>query len=531
VSEWPAWMPEMSDPSPRVLVVGAGPTGLLLAAELERRDIPCLLIDALDAARGWDRATVVHARSLEIFEALGLEDRLLAEGVRTRAARFQSDGDVLGELNFAASGSRYGFDIGLSEEVTESVLTEFLEAQGGAVTRSTRLIGLVVGEDAATATLERDGERRDVVVQWVVGCDGLRSAVREAAGIEFPGADIEPQWAVFDATIEGWQNDYDVVFPHLDIPPVILTPLPGRRWRVYLRPTSDTSDLVAEAGEVIQRYQPGVTLAEIENPTRFRCHSRVAARYGSGRVLLAGDAAHACTPAEGHGMNTGLQDAFNLGWKLALVCRGEAGVGLLDTYETERRPVAERVVSSGADVETAHAMTDAGERAARDAEIRRIFADPDTAHHEAAAAAEIDRSYPRSRAVAGDDGREVAPGLRLPDTGDVEPVDGDPRPLHELTHRRGHTLIVLGGPQADPSRVGSLVRELEAHCGAAVDAVVGFCTRSVGPRVGRIDESLAAQLGVVGVTVLGVRPDRYIGLRDDTGDPTAVAAYLEALVS
>jgi 2-polyprenyl-6-methoxyphenol hydroxylase-like FAD-dependent oxidoreductase len=88
--------------------------------------------------------------------------------------------------------------------------------------------------------------------------------------------------------------------------------LPGRRWRVYLRPTSDTSDLVAEAGEVIRRYQPAVTFAEIENPTRFHCQSRVAARYRSGRVLLAGDAAHACTPAEGHGMNTGLQDAFNL---------------------------------------------------------------------------------------------------------------------------------------------------------------------------------------------------------------------------
>src|SRR5918996_3777494 len=205
-------MPEMSDPNSQVLVVGAGPTGLLLASELERRGVACLLIDGLDAPRGWDRATVVHARSMEIFEALGLEGRLLAEGVRTRAARFRSDGEVLGELNFGASGSRYGFDIGLSEEVTESVLSGFLQATGGAVTRSTRLIGLVVGEDAATATLERDGERREVVARWVVGCDGVHSVVREAARIEFPGADTEAKWAVFDATIEGWQDDYDVVF-------------------------------------------------------------------------------------------------------------------------------------------------------------------------------------------------------------------------------------------------------------------------------------------------------------------------------
>jgi 2-polyprenyl-6-methoxyphenol hydroxylase-like FAD-dependent oxidoreductase len=181
--------------------------------------VPCLLIDALDAPRGWDRATVVHPRSLEIFEALAIADRFLAQGVRTRAARFHSDGEILGELNFDLTASRYGFDLGLSEEVTESVLTEILEAQGGAVTRSTRLIGLVPGEDAATATLERDGERNEVVIQWVVGCDGLRSAVREAVGIEFPGTDFQAQWAVFDGTIEGRNDEYDVASAHLDQPP------------------------------------------------------------------------------------------------------------------------------------------------------------------------------------------------------------------------------------------------------------------------------------------------------------------------
>ena len=230
-------------------------------------------------------------------------------------------------------------------------------------------------------------------------------------------------------------------------------------------------------------------------------------------------------------MNTGLQDAFNLGWKLALVCRGEAGAGLLDTYEAERQPVAERVVSSGADVETGQAMTDAGGRAARDAEIRRTLADPEIAHHEAAAVSEIDRSYPRSRAVAGDGGSGLVPGRLLPDTPQVEPADGDPRSLHELTHRPGYTLLVLGGPQADPDRVRDLVAELEERSGAAIDAIVGLCTRPDGPTVGRIDESVAVQLGAGGVTVLAVRPDRYVGLRDDGGDPRAVEAYLNALVA
>jgi 2-polyprenyl-6-methoxyphenol hydroxylase-like FAD-dependent oxidoreductase len=521
----------MSDSGPQVLVVGAGPTGLLLAAELERREVSCLLIDALDAPQGWDRATVVHERTLEIFEALGIADPLIAGGVRTRGARFRSDGEVLAELSLDVTDSRYGYQLGVSEEVTESALTDFLESQGGAVTRSTRLVDLEPGDAAVTATLERDGQRRRVAAEWVVGCDGHHSFVREAAGIDYLGSDIEAPWAVFDASLEGWSDEYDLVFPHFDQPPVILTPLPEQRWRVYLRPTSDSSDLVAEAGEVIRRYAPGARFTEVENPARFHCQSRIAARYRSGRVLLAGDAAHACTPAEGHGMNTGIQDAFNLGWKLALVCRGQAGVGLLDTYEAERRPVAELVVSSGADFETAQAMTETGERAERDAEIRRTLADPDVAHHEAAAASEIDRSYPRSRAVAGGDGERLAPGRLLPDTAAVEPADGDPRPLHELTHRPGQTLIVLGGPEADPERVGDLVAELEGRSGAAVDAVFGLCTRPGGRGLGRIDESVAAQLGIVDVAVLAIRPDRYIGLRDDSGDPAAVAAYLSELIA
>jgi 2-polyprenyl-6-methoxyphenol hydroxylase-like FAD-dependent oxidoreductase len=517
------------DPNPRVLVVGAGPTGLLLAAELVRRDVSCLLIDALDAPLGWDRATVLHERSLEIFEALGIAEPFLAAGVRTRGARFYSDGLVLGELDLGLMSSRYGIQIGISEEVTESVLTEYLEAHGGRVTRSARLVTLASGEDAVTATVERDGERYEVVADWVVGCDGHHSAVRGAAGIDFPGADIEEPWAVFDATLVGWNDDNDCVAAYFDQPPVIMTPLPGGRWRVYVRPTSDTADLVAEAREVVGRYTPAIDFARVENVTRFHCHSRVAAEYRSGRVLLAGDAAHACTPAEGHGMNTGLQDAFNLGWKLALVCRGEAGLGLLDTYEAERRPVAERIVASGAETESAQTMTDAGDRAARDRAMRTALADPETARHDAAAASELDRSYPKSRAVAGDDGPRLVPGVLLPDMPAVRLADGDVRALHELTHHTGHTLLVLGGPGAQRAQLSALVDELERHRGPIVGAVHGFSTQPGDGRLGRLDDVTAQSLGVDGMTVLAVRPDRYIGLRDNQGGAETVVAYLEAL--
>ncbi len=513
-------------------MVGAGPTGLLLAAELERRGVACLLIDALEAPQTWDRATVVHERTLEIFEALGIAEPLIADGVKTRGARFYSDGELVGELLLDATESRYGYQLGVSEEVTEAVLTDHLGAQGGAVTRSTRLVGTATADDGVVAIVERGGEREEIRARWLVGCDGYHSTVREAAGIDYPGAPIEAAWAVFDAAAEGWDGAHDLVHAHLDQPPLILTPLPGRRWRVYMRPAADDSDLVAEATAELRRYAPDARFVGIESPARFRCHSRVAPRYRSGRVLLAGDAAHACSPNEGHGMNTGLQDAFNLGWKLAMVCRGEAGEGLLDSYESERRPVAELVVGSGADVEAAHALTDPAERAERDAGIRIAMADPEIVHHEAAAASEIDRAYPPSRAVAGDRGSDPPPGVLLPDTPPVQPAGGDPAPLHELTHRPGHTLLVLGGQEADPARVGELVAELEARPHPAVDAVVGLsASQGGGERVGTIDEGLAARLGVAGITVLAVRPDRYIGLRDDSGDARAVADYLEALVA
>ena len=521
---------ELNDPSPQVLVVGAGPTGLLLAAELLRRDVSCLLVDTLDAPVGWDRATVVHERSLQILEALGIADRFLDEGVRTRVARFHSDGAVLAELSLDLASSRYGFQIGISEEVTESVLTDYLHAQGGAVTRSTRLIGLTPGEDAVSATLESGGKRREIVARWVVGCDGYHSAVRQAVGIDFPGTDIETPWAVFDATLDGWVDEYDIASVHLDRPPVILTPLPGKRWRVYLRPTSAASDLIVESGTVLERYAPGIRFTGVESPTWFHCHSRVAERYRSGRVLLAGDAAHACTPAEGHGMNTGLQDAFNLGWKLAMVCRGESSPELLETYEAERQPVAERIVASGAEAESAHALTGVAERASRDAEIHRTLTNPESARLEAAAASELDRSYPRSRAVAGDLGPGLAPGRLLPDTRPVEPVVGGVVALHALTHNPGFTLLVLGGPDADPGRVSDVAARL-AQQGPVVSAVHGLSARPGDASVGTIDQATAAQLGVSGVTVLAVRPDRYLGFRDNSGRPDAVEAFLDALVA
>src|SRR5271170_4936684 len=358
-----------------VLVVGAGPTGLLLASELHRRGVDCHLIEARPAPLPWDRATVVHPRSLQIFEALGLSGRFLEAGCRQRSIKIHSNGKVLGTIDLTTCGSIYDFNLGLSEEITESILTDYLHQQGGAVNRSSRLTGLTPHANGVLAEVDRDGERYQVDARWVVGCDGIHSPTRELSGIPLEGHDIANPWAVFDATLQGWTDTFETTFVYFGAVPTIFTALPGHRWRVYLQPSSPDSDLVEDANWVLRTYAPEASFVDVKNPTRFHCHTKVATQYRSGAVLLAGDAAHLCSPSQGHGMNCGLQDAFNLAWKLALVHHGVADPSLLDSYEIERRPIAERVMQSGDAFEYAQTLTDPIERANRDRAMRAMFSD------------------------------------------------------------------------------------------------------------------------------------------------------------
>lgn len=496
--------------------MGAGPTGLLLAAELLRRHVPTLLIDARPEALHWDRATVIHPLSLELFEARGLVEAFLAEGCRQRQILIHADGRRLGALDLAGCGSRYGFNLGLSEEVTESILTEYLHRQGGRVERSCRLTNLSSHAEGVTATITCEDRQQEVEARWVVGCDGLRSTTRELAGIPFEGHAITRPWAVFDAGVEGWTDTYEANAAYLDDIPLILTALPSRRWRVYLRPGSEDSDLVAEASSVLRRYLPAARFSHVENPARFHCHTRVAGTFRSGAVFLAGDAAHVCSPAEGHGMNCGLQDAANLGWKLALVHHGSATPSLLDSYGGERRPVAEQITRSGDATEQAHGLQDSSARAARDRAITAMFADPVAQQHEVVAETEMNVSYAGSTITSGGGDLPLAAGQRLPTTIPLPAAAGAAH-LHELTHRCGHTLLLLADALADPAALATLRAQLEDDAAGSplMEAVVAL----------RLDD--AAGLGLGDLTLLAVRPDGFIGLRAEQDHGKALRRYEE----
>ncbi len=517
--------------STTVLVVGAGPAGLLTAAELQRRGVDCLLIDAHAGPLDWDRATVVHPRSLEILDSLGILEPLLAAGVKQRRARIHADGAVLGVIDLELCGSRYPYNIGISEEVTESVLAEHLERLGGKVTRAARLVGLQEQENGVLATVERAGATSQVLAQWVVGCDGHHSTVRMLTGIEQEGHDINQPWAVFDATIQNWPHSFEANYAYLDPIPVILTALPDERWRVYLRPSSAESDLVADATSTLQRYLPAVGFDEVSHPARFECHTKVARQFRAGRVLLAGDAAHTCSPAQGHGMNTGMQDAFNLGWKLALVCHGHCSEALLDSYHAERRPVADMVMASGDAAESAQMVQGQIERHERDVAIRAAFGNPDVQHREAVSEAELDIDYAGSPIVMGDRHPAIWPGQRLPDHIDVQFATGGTGKLHDYAKRRGHTAMLIGGPGTPEQSLADLRRDIEPFSdGAIIEIVVAItANRGVADADGYLEPATADELGVRDVVLLVIRADGHIGLRAEQRHAETLSAYIELL--
>ena len=227
-------------------------------------------------------------------------------------------------------------------------------------------------------------------------------------------------------------------------------------------------------------------------------------------------------------MNCGLQDGFDLAWKLALVHHGVADHALLDSYEAERRPIAERVTQSGDATEHAHTITDPAEREKRDQGIKAMLADPDARHHEVVAETELIAHYSQSPVVCGDAHPNFGAGRRLPDTIAVEQTGMTPHKLHALAHRAGHTLLLLAGPAAHTPTLLDLHAALQKLTTKApvFEAAIALAAQPGLPgHVGQFDLTAAKVLGVQGITLLAMRPDGYIGLRADRDHLNAMSRY------
>jgi len=339
-----------------VLIVGAGPTGLMLANQLARRRVRCAIVDRHTGPALQTRALGVQARTLEIYAKLGVADRALELGKRGTGANLWAEGRWMARVPLGDAGrhvSRYPYILILGQDDNERILGDRLADWGAAVRWNTELVGLEQNASHATAHLKSaDGTTTALTAAWVAGCDGAHSTVRERCGVEFAGAPYEHVFYVADTEVTGtmvpdevnvylWRAGFHLFFPMRGTD----------HWRVVgivpetLRERDDVTfesvlpSIRSEAGQ-------GLAFRRCSWFSTYRIAHRSAGRFRVDRCFLLGDAAHVHSPVGAQGMNTGLQDAYNLAWKLALVTSGRASAALLDSYADERMPVAQQLLNT-----------------------------------------------------------------------------------------------------------------------------------------------------------------------------------------
>ena len=332
-----------------VAVIGAGPVGLTLANLLAGFGLRVAVFDRASGPAPFSRAAVVHARTLEALEPVGVVDAMLARGAIVPFFGVRDRDHRLIGVDFHHLPTPYPFTLMLPQDQTEAILREALQRHGIPISWGHELTAIEHDADGATLAL-RSGDRDiQVRARYVAGADGARSAVRTLAGIPFEGETYPQSFILADVDMS-WPLSREEV--QLFFSPdglVVVAPLPGER-RHRIVATVDEAPPEPSLAEVQALLdargprQPRPIIEKVVWSSRFRVHHRLAARFRSGKLFIAGDAAHVHSPAGGQGMNTGIQDAANLAWKLALVLRGQASDALLDSYERERRAVAASVI-------------------------------------------------------------------------------------------------------------------------------------------------------------------------------------------
>ena len=339
----------------RVLIVGAGPVGLTMALELARYGVPVRIIDKIPDAAHTSRAVAVWPRTLELLDRSGAAADLIALGNQVTVANLLSGGRPVAALSLDQVPSPYPFVLMVPQYDTESVLRRHLAAHGVAPDLGIELLDFEQDADGVSARLRGgDGAESTERFAFLVACDGAHSVVRHRLGLDFKGDTMGLDWTQGDFHLSGYPfpSSQMSIFCHED-GPMLFFPMAPDRARIItsLGPTTGKPavPLDQEAFQKVldARGPGGITLTGTVWISAFHINERQVDSYRTGRVFLAGDAAHIHSPAGGQGMNTGMQDAMNLAWKLALVSRGLATApALLDSYDAERRPVGAQVIAA-----------------------------------------------------------------------------------------------------------------------------------------------------------------------------------------
>ncbi|HEV7683321.1 MAG TPA: FAD-dependent monooxygenase [Pyrinomonadaceae bacterium] len=340
-----------------VIIVGAGPTGLSLACQLIRHGIDFVVVEKNESITPFSKALGVHARTLEIYEQLELAPQAVAQGTIAGKVRLLESGKVVGEVdlsNFGEGLSAYPYLLVLEQSENERLLYDYVQKHGHDVLWQHELESFSQDQDGVIASVKQsNGETQNIEGKYLVGCDGPKSPVRHGLGLSFEGSTFERLFYVADVRID-WKYDHDAL--HVCITEhgvVAFFPMPGdKRWRIVGSfPEGHNKDEGEVDYEEIEarikdEAELELDITRVDWFSTYKVHTRHVERFSSKRGFLAGDSAHIHTPAGGQGMNTGIQDAYNLAWKLALVLKGAAAERILETYNEERLPNAKRLLQT-----------------------------------------------------------------------------------------------------------------------------------------------------------------------------------------
>ncbi len=340
-----------------VIIIGAGPTGLSLACQLVRYGIDFVIIEKNESVTPYSKAIGVHARTLEIYEQIGLAQKAVEQGAIAGKVRLLAGGEVRGELDLADIGeglSPYPYMLVYEQSKNERLLYEYLQSHRKEVLWKTTLESFSQNDSGVTAQVKTfDGASQTIEAKYLVGCDGAKSSVRHALGLEFAGSTFERVFYVADAQVD-WKFSHDALHICLNEDSLLLFfPLKGdKRYRIVGNfPkgfSKDDGDILYEEIErhIKQEAKLELDIHDVKWFSTYKVHTRHVSKFSAGRCFLAGDSAHVHTPAGGQGMNTGIQDGYNLAWKIALVLQGKADEKLLQTYNEERLENAKHLLQT-----------------------------------------------------------------------------------------------------------------------------------------------------------------------------------------
>ncbi|QVL56978.1 MAG: FAD-dependent monooxygenase [Simkaniaceae bacterium] len=507
-----------------ILIVGAGPVGLTMASELTRHGVKVRIIDKNTIYAKDSRAVGIHARTLEVFEDMGILPEFLEKGIKVTGINIYSGKNRLIHADYKGFDTPYCFIIDLPQTETERILIHHLEKLGVKIDRNTELNNLELKENSIDVMI-KSGERSLVPDEfaYVIGCDGARSTCRSLSQIPFPGSEYPSHWAVFDAKLD-WPYDSQEMqlFLHEE-GLVALFPLPHERMRVTCELKSekeggDPPPVTFElALSILQkRIAPQITMSEPQDISPFMIHNRQVTTYRKGNLFLAGDAAHLHSPAGGQGMNTGIQDAYNLAWKLALVMKGEGEPTILDTYNEERQPIAKSVLKITDKVTKMMTTKTAALSFMRDTVMSLAGSFEKLANQLPKRFSQLYYHYAPNQILVNESKdhppEHVRAGGRAPDHTVMQA--GKEVRLFDLFKGTHHTLLLFAGKKPSKAELNALTSlhhpKIETYYLYRNDSDLNFCPDKKWCLLDR-EPSAHTHYGISKTTAVLVRPDGYIG--------------------